>query len=216
MISSLSIICLYILLSITVKDYARGWMLLFEGIMYIVVGFGVIYLLCRQRGRNQGFSSQWRKIGYLCCTVIIVILIVAIGAITFHYLKLLMDEKDRSGYLALIPLIHVLTATCLFKHPKYLPDFLHMMIYMFGAVVPSTVSAIALATELILKAGKGARSIGDLRLIILPLETVFCSAWLMLQIYDSWMKFKERHFKEESRAEPEIVQEMEEMNPNPE
>ena len=32
-------------------------------------------------------------------------------------------------------------------------DFLHMMIYMFGAVVLSTVSAIALATELILKAG---------------------------------------------------------------
>ncbi|XP_047668831.1 uncharacterized protein LOC113655243 isoform X2 [Tachysurus fulvidraco] len=215
MISSIGIICLYILLAILIHDYARGWMLLLEGIMYIVIWLGVIYLLRRQRGRNQGFSSQWRKIGYLCCTVIVPFLIVAVGAIIFHYLKLLLDRKDLNGYLALIPLIHVLTATCLFKHPKYLPDFLHMMIYMFGAVVLSTVSAIALATELILKAGKGARSIGDLRVIVLPLETVFCSAWLMLQIYDSWMKFKESHFKEESRAEPEIAQEMEVMNPNP-
>ncbi|XP_027021460.2 uncharacterized protein LOC113655246 isoform X2 [Tachysurus fulvidraco] len=217
MISSLSFICLYIFLAIMITDYASmGWVLLFEAIMYIVIWIGVIYLLRRQRGRNQGFSSQWRKIGYLCCTVIVAFLIVAVIAITFHYLKHYMDEtdvSDRSGYFALIPLIHVLIATCLFKHPKYLPDFLHMMIYMFGAVVLSTVSAFALATELILKAGKGARSIGDLRVIVLPLETVFCSAWLMLQIYDSWMKFKERHFKEESRAEPEI-QEMEEMNPN--
>ncbi|KAK3573345.1 hypothetical protein QTP86_024043, partial [Hemibagrus guttatus] len=34
--------------------------------------------------------------------------------------------------------------------------------------------------------GKGARTIGDLRVIVLPLETVYFFAWLALQIYDSW------------------------------
>ncbi|KAG7334453.1 hypothetical protein KOW79_002860 [Hemibagrus wyckioides] len=91
-----------------------------------------------------------------------------------------------SGYLALMPLVHVLAAICLFKHPKYLPDFLHVMIYMFGAVGLSTLNAIVLATELILKAG------------IKFKDRTKC------------------HFEDERRTGPEIVQEMEALKvPNP-
>lgn len=65
---------------------------------------------------------------------------------------------------------------------------------MFGAVGLSTVNAIALTTELILKAGNGARTIGDLRVIVLSLETVFISAWLALQTYNAWMRLRDRRF----------------------
>ncbi|KAI5108452.1 butyrophilin subfamily 2 member A2-like [Silurus meridionalis] len=92
---------------------------------------------------------------------------------------------DRGGSLALMSLLHVLAATCLFKHPKHLPDFFHIMVYMFGAVGLSTINSIVLATELILKAGKGVRNIEDLCTIVLPLETLSVSAWLILQIYDA-------------------------------
>ncbi|XP_058242080.1 uncharacterized protein LOC131351013 [Hemibagrus wyckioides] len=212
---SLGVISIYILLSITLKNFAKGWILLSEGVMYIVVWSGVIYLLRRQQGQRQGCCSQWRKTGYLCCAVIITILMISIAAFSFHYLYAIMEDEDRSGYLALIPLVHVLTAICLFRHPKYLPDFLHVMIYMFGAVGLSSINAIVLATELILKAGKGLRTLGDLRVVVLPLETLYFSAWLALQIYDFWKRLKNRAkqgFEMETRTGAEIVPEMEALS----
>ncbi|KAI5108453.1 hypothetical protein C0J45_2047 [Silurus meridionalis] len=70
-------------------------------------------------------------------------------------------------------------------------EVFHIMVYMFGAVGLSAVNAIVLATELILKAGKGARTIEDLRVIVLPFETVFVFAWLTLQIYNAWRRYKD-------------------------
>ncbi|XP_060781240.1 uncharacterized protein LOC132889092 isoform X2 [Neoarius graeffei] len=216
---SLCTISVYILLSITMKDFAKAWVLLFESVLYLFAWLVVIYLLCCHQTHRRGCCSQWRKIGYLCCSIIVAFLIIACGAGSFHYVNIIMEDKDHAGYLALIALVHVLAAACLFKHPKYLPGLLHTMTYMFGAVGLSTINAIALATELILKAVKGTRNIEDLRVIVLPLETVFLIAWLALQIYDAWMRLKDRikrNFEDEKTARPETVPETEHLsNPHP-
>ncbi|KAK3554496.1 hypothetical protein QTP70_024292 [Hemibagrus guttatus] len=123
----------------------------------------------------------------LCCIVIVSFLIVAIGVLCLHFATEAMEhKKDRAGYVALVVLLHVLAAMSLFKHPKHSPEFLHIMIYMFGSVGLVVVNSLVLVVELFLKAGKGARTVGDLRVIVLPFETAFVLAWLALLIYDDW------------------------------
>ncbi|XP_058242822.1 uncharacterized protein LOC131351398 isoform X2 [Hemibagrus wyckioides] len=208
LIFSLGQICVFILFSVTLEAFVkRGWMILFEGVMFIFAWFLLICLLRLYRGQRRCCcSAQWRKIGYLCCSVMVVFVIAVHCIVYFSYVNIIVEAKDRSGYLALTPLIHILAATCLFKHPKYLPDFHHVMIYMFGAVGLTTVNAIALIIELTVKAGAGARTIGDMRVIVLTLETVFVSFWLVLQIYDAWMRVKDRikcNFEDEKVKTPE-------------
>ncbi|KAM9477258.1 uncharacterized protein Hap1MRO34_010118 isoform 2-T2 [Clarias gariepinus] len=217
-IFSLYGISLYILLSVALKDFRRCWTFLFEIVIFLLVWSGMIYLLRCHRGQKQGCCHQWKKIGYLCCIVIVAVLITIHGALCFFCLYLIIDVKDRVGSLALTPLLHVLVATCFCKHPKVSPDFLHIVIYMFGAVGLSIVNAIALATELILKEEGGAQNT-DLRLIVLPFEIVFLFAWLTLQVYNAWTGFKDRAKNEFGRrSEPEVA-EMSEMqilsDPNP-
>ncbi|XP_053476310.1 uncharacterized protein LOC128605161 isoform X4 [Ictalurus furcatus] len=185
-IYSLGVISIFILFARTFKGFVkRGWMILFEGVMFIFAWLVLICLLrCYQRPRQER-SSHCRKKGYLFCGVVVAFLITVHGIVYFSCIYIMTEHKERAGYLALTPLIHVLAATCLFKHPKRLPGYFHIMVYMFGAVGLSAVNAIALTTELILKAGNGARTIGDLRVIVLSLETVFISAWLALQIYNA-------------------------------
>ncbi|XP_017319044.2 uncharacterized protein LOC108263096 isoform X1 [Ictalurus punctatus] len=194
-IYSLGVISIFILFAYTFQEFVkRGWMILFEGVMFIFVWLVLICLLrCYQRPRQER-SSHWRKKGYLFCGVIVAFLITVHGIVYFSCIYIMTEHKERAGYLALTPLIHVLAAACLFKHPKRLPGYFQTMVYMFGAVGLSTVNAIALTTELILKAGNGARTIGDLRVIVLSLETVFISAWLALQTYNAWMRLRDRRF----------------------
>ncbi|XP_053476307.1 uncharacterized protein LOC128605161 isoform X2 [Ictalurus furcatus] len=194
-IYSLGVISIFILFARTFKGFVkRGWMILFEGVMFIFAWLVLICLLrCYQRPRQER-SSHCRKKGYLFCGVVVAFLITVHGIVYFSCIYIMTEHKERAGYLALTPLIHVLAATCLFKHPKRLPGYFHIMVYMFGAVGLSAVNAIALTTELILKAGNGARTIGDLRVIVLSLETVFISAWLALQIYNAWMRLRDRRF----------------------
>ncbi|XP_053088314.1 uncharacterized protein LOC113541944 [Pangasianodon hypophthalmus] len=196
-----------------------GWILLFEAVSFICAWLGVIYLLRCHQGHRQSCYSQWRKTGYICCIVFAAFLIIAYGIyMSFRYKNMFKEEKDAAGYMTLLVFAHILASTCLFKHPKYLPYFLHIMIYMFGAVGLSIVNAIALATELILTAEKGARTIGDLRVIVFSLETTFVSAWLTLQLYDAWMRFKERTKRnfEDERTGLEIpeMEVLSDLNPN--
>ncbi|XP_046732688.1 uncharacterized protein LOC124403113 isoform X3 [Silurus meridionalis] len=150
------------------------------------------------------------------CTATAAFLFTAYGTMCIYYTYILLRSQDRGGFLALMPLLHVLAATCLFKHPKHLPDLLHIMVYMFGAVGLSTINSIVLATELILKEGKGVRNIEDLCTIVLPLETLFVSAWLILQIYDAWLRFKDGSHQFEDETTGFEVAEMEVLtNPDP-
>ncbi|XP_046732672.1 uncharacterized protein LOC124403113 isoform X1 [Silurus meridionalis] len=210
--------------------YEIFFYILFTFLLKILIGlknlFVVVLLLCAwlvviclvryHRGYIQRCCSHWRKIGYSFCTATAAFLFTAYGTMCIYYTYILLRSQDRGGFLALMPLLHVLAATCLFKHPKHLPDLLHIMVYMFGAVGLSTINSIVLATELILKEGKGVRNIEDLCTIVLPLETLFVSAWLILQIYDAWLRFKDGSHQFEDETTGFEVAEMEVLtNPDP-
>ncbi|XP_046718466.1 uncharacterized protein LOC124394364 [Silurus meridionalis] len=209
----------YVMYSIAKNSFVKGWISLFLVVLIICAWLVVIYLLRCHRGHGHGCCSQWRKIGYLCCTLIAALLFTTNGMMSFYYAYIILQIKELAGFLALIPLLSVLPPICLFKHPKHLPEVFHIMVYMFGAVGLSAVNAIVLATELILKAGKGARTIEDLRVIVLPLETVFVFAWLTLQIYDAWMKYKDGAlylYEDTRRTGPEVeMKALQENIPNP-
>lgn len=48
------------------------------------------------------------------------------------------------------------------------------------------VNSVSLATELILQVYKGERTMHDLRVVVLPFESIMSGVWLILQIYTYW------------------------------
>ncbi|KAK3559671.1 hypothetical protein QTP86_013920, partial [Hemibagrus guttatus] len=62
----------------------------------------------------------------------------------------------------------------------------HLVVFMIGTVVVVFVNAVALFAELILKARNGERTV-DLRVILVPAESVFVACYLALQI-SSYLK----------------------------
>ncbi|XP_060727717.1 uncharacterized protein LOC132846928 [Tachysurus vachellii] len=204
---SLLDISFFVLMGFILQDFTKVWIFPVESVIYIIAWLAVIALLRRQR---QGCCSQWRGLGYLCCVVIVLFLISAIGALCLHFAtEALEHKKDRAGYVALVILLHVLAATLLFKHPTHLPEFLHVMIFMFGSVGLVVVNSLVLVVELFLKSGKGARTVEDLRVIVLPFETAFVLAWLALQIYSAWMRLQVRiknNFEEGRVPAPEEME----------
>ncbi|GAA6074876.1 uncharacterized protein LOC113655246 isoform X1, partial [Tachysurus ichikawai] len=178
---SLLDISFFVLMGFILQDFTKAWIFPVESVTYIIAWLAVISLL---RSQRHGCCSQRKGLGYLCC--IVLFLISAIGALCLHFAtEALEHKKDRAGYVALVILLHVLAATSLFKHPTHLPEFLHVMIFMFGSVGLVVVNSLVLVVELFQKSGKGARTVEDLRVIVLPFETAFVLAWLALQIYSA-------------------------------
>ncbi|KAL6487986.1 hypothetical protein MHYP_G00046120 [Metynnis hypsauchen] len=182
-IFSLAELSVYFLISISTNNFTTAWILPLEVVIHVLVWLSVIFLLRCNRCHQQRCHFVKRGIGYVCCTVISAVLIITFGVVCIYYVNLHMENKDGGGYMALTAFLHVLSAISLFKHPKHLPDLPHILIYMFGAVGLNIVNSITLITELSLKADKGAPTLQDLRVIVLPFETAFVSAWLALQIY---------------------------------
>ncbi|KAK1791209.1 hypothetical protein P4O66_013229, partial [Electrophorus voltai] len=168
------------------------WIPSFASVLHLIAWTALIFALCRYRRHRQGCCSQYQGKGYLCCAIVVPILLIIYGALSLHYLsKYMENHKDCAGFMALIALFHILAATTFLKHPNILPYFSHMMVYMFGAVGLTVINSVSLATELILKAGKGSRTTEDLRVIVLSFEIIFVSGWLGLEMYgvcESWQK----------------------------
>ncbi|XP_047672907.1 uncharacterized protein LOC113650988 isoform X2 [Tachysurus fulvidraco] len=66
----------------------------------------------------------------------------------------------------------------------------HLVVFMFGTVGVVFVNAVVLSVELILTARNGERTV-DLRLILLPTESVFAACYLALQISTFWKDNRE-------------------------
>ncbi|XP_072534729.1 uncharacterized protein [Salminus brasiliensis] len=155
-------------------------------------------------------SPYLRRFPSLCCAVVVAVLASVFGALCVHYVNEHMgNKKDGKGYMALTALLHVSAATSLFKHPDDLPNIPHCVIYIFGAVGLNTVNSIALVLELCLKAGSGARTVEDLRVIVLPSETLFIAGWLVLQIYGVCVAIRHRRKGGQGRTVCQVHQEME-------
>ncbi|XP_066535896.1 uncharacterized protein [Hoplias malabaricus] len=123
------------------------------------------------------------------------------------------NTKDYDGNIALCAFLNVITLISLFKHPKHLSEIPHTVVHLFGAVVLTVVSSVTLIIELNLKAGTAERqNVEDLRIIVLPWETVFIAGWIALQIYEFWMRMGQRirqNFEDPRKTETQGFPEME-------
>ncbi|XP_017575218.1 uncharacterized protein LOC108440705 isoform X2 [Pygocentrus nattereri] len=217
-IFNLAELSVYILIGISTNNFTTAWYLPLEAVIHAVAWLSMIFLLRCNRCQKQRCHFVKRGIGYVCCTVITAALIITFGVLCVYYVNLHMEnDKDRAGYMALTAFLHVLSTISLFKHPKHLPDLPHILIYMFGAVGLNIVNSITLITELSLKADKGAPTLQDLRVIVVPFETIFVSAWLALQIYHFWMGTRHRikqNFEDQREAGAQDPQAMVALSPS--
>ncbi|XP_058262133.1 uncharacterized protein LOC131363528 [Hemibagrus wyckioides] len=153
------------------------------------------------------FRSFLLKLSYLLYIIGTLLLEVlrASGSIYIHY-DLNIDVKERDALVCVTAYLQILTLITLFTHLNYNSDpdpesdsntgtqqsLSHLVVFMFGTVGVVFVNAGALLVELTLKARNGERTV-DLRVILLPTESVFAACCLALQIYTFW-KTKRKRF----------------------
>ncbi|XP_036427992.1 uncharacterized protein LOC118809112 isoform X1 [Colossoma macropomum] len=153
--------------------------------------------------------------------LLILEVISASSSVYIHYVSLdtLDTQKERVGLICVTAYLYILSGMILFKalfhvygrftrrpHSNRTQQSVelnstvteaqqtsgHAIVYMLGAVGLSFVNSIALAVELILKARNGERTVEDLRVILIPSESVFAIGCLMLQISAFWWTNRER------------------------
>ncbi|XP_036427993.1 uncharacterized protein LOC118809112 isoform X2 [Colossoma macropomum] len=163
------------------------------------------------KGRSfRGSMGLFRGSMVLIWMSVLLILevISASSSVYIHYVSLdtLDTQKERVGLICVTAYLYILSGMILFKalfhvygrftrrpHSNRTQQSVgHAIVYMLGAVGLSFVNSIALAVELILKARNGERTVEDLRVILIPSESVFAIGCLMLQISAFWWTNRER------------------------
>ncbi|XP_060718571.1 uncharacterized protein LOC132840693 isoform X2 [Tachysurus vachellii] len=147
--------------------------------------------------------KRWNYLFWVSVMFILEVLSTS-GSIYLHY-DAIIDMKERDALVCVTAFLHILTLITLFRHLNYLPaqqsesrnrgtqrshqsesrntgtQRSHLVVFMFGTVGVVFLNAVVLSVELILKARNGERTV-DLRLILLPTESVFAVCYLTLQI----------------------------------
>ncbi|XP_066531032.1 uncharacterized protein [Hoplias malabaricus] len=172
--------------------FAHVWWLLFTAALYIV-GWVATFLFSRYLHRNKNSRwSKWGGVGYVCCAVLISVTVVVNSFLHLYFIRRQMIHKDNPAYLVMMILFNLLPPAALFKHPTHSPKLPHIILHVFGASGLSIVSSITLASELLIEAETGLRTLPEFHIILFPFESLFIFAWICLQIYCSWMKMKDR------------------------
>ncbi|XP_061118227.1 uncharacterized protein LOC133141653 [Conger conger] len=139
------------------------------------------------------WKSDWSKkrYEYLIGKVIEVLKFILESTLYTLFLHIFLENnKDRPALVCFMAFLWILIAVLRFNHRTNLPDVAHILVYVFGSAVLSVLNSVALATEVFLKAEKGERTVEDLRVIVLPLESLFLAFWLGLQVYAFCMEDK--------------------------
>ncbi|XP_062405697.1 uncharacterized protein LOC134095982 isoform X2 [Sardina pilchardus] len=132
------------------------------------------------------------RFGYLCWTVTMAVLVPAYIVSSLYHISQVRDifgtifPNEYAGIMAVTALLKLLSAVSLFEHPSNLQGMPQLIVYGFGSAGLCLVNSITLMTELLLKARNGKRSISDLRLVILPFDSISVSGWFFLLIYNYW------------------------------
>ncbi|KAJ8287175.1 hypothetical protein GJAV_G00048520 [Gymnothorax javanicus] len=129
--------------------------------------------------RIEFFSQQylWQKL----FEVLQFILESAIYLLLLHFIS--DQDKEHPGIMCFTAFLYIMKAIMRFNHRSDLPAVPHILAYVFGSAGLSVLNSVALATEVFLKAEKGQRTVEDLRVVILLIESLFLACWLCLQTY---------------------------------
>ncbi|XP_055026565.2 uncharacterized protein [Misgurnus anguillicaudatus] len=151
--------------------------------------------VCAKLNDRQLHKLIWRC--YLIWVNVMVITLVGHSAFIMYSLNTILEySKERIGWICVALLQHILTAIAPGRFSGAFPDVIYTVLFMYGAACLPMVNSVSLATELILQVYKGERTMHDLRVVVLPFESVMYGVWLILQIYAYW-KFSLKDIKEE-------------------
>ncbi|KAJ8287187.1 hypothetical protein GJAV_G00048670 [Gymnothorax javanicus] len=152
--------------------------------VFCLFGAGLQYL-CRS-------CLSRKKYRRICLNFLHMFIFIILIATVFSLLDLIFEkDKERPVWMCLFAFLFILTAAAPIQQGSNYPAALQIPVYVFGSVVLSAVNSAALASEVIFKSEKGERTTGDLRLIVLPFESVFLACWFGLQLYAYWGQEKE-------------------------
>ncbi|KAJ8287168.1 hypothetical protein GJAV_G00048420 [Gymnothorax javanicus] len=153
-------------------------------------GFAAVFLFWFFTYELDEILKRWQsnlkknKYGYLWTKSLEVLKFILRYAIYLLLLAVISDkDKEHPGIMCFTAFLVIITAIMKFNHRSDLPDLPHILIYVLGSAGLSVLNSVALATEVFLKAEKGQRTVEDLRMVVLLLESLFLSFWLGLQIY---------------------------------
>ncbi|XP_016329381.1 uncharacterized protein LOC107678576 [Sinocyclocheilus anshuiensis] len=140
---------------------------------------------CSKLGKYQLYALIWRC--YLVWVNVMVFTLIGHSAFILFYLnKILEYTNERFGWIFVTVMLHVLTAISPTRFPRKVPDVIYTTLFMYGVAGLPVVNSVSLATELILQVYKGERTVDDLRVIVLPFESIMSGVWLVLQIHAYW------------------------------
>ncbi|KAK7148841.1 hypothetical protein R3I93_013001 [Phoxinus phoxinus] len=170
--------------SMITMTYAFGG--ISAAISFIVLPIPAIrQYLCSKLGTNQLHALIWRC--YLVWVTVMVVTLVGHSAFILYYTnKILEYTNERFGWIFVTVLLHVLTAIAPSRFSRTVPDVIYTTLFMYGVAGLPVVNSVSLATELILQVYKGERTVDDLRVIVLPFESIMSAVWLVLQIHAYW------------------------------
>lgn len=146
----------------------------------------VRHYFCLKLPKHQLHTLIWRC--YLVWANIMLVTLIGHSAFILYYLnKILEYTNERFGWIFVTILLHVLTATVSERFSRTLPDAVYNTLFMFGVAGLPVINSVSLATELILQVYKGERTVDDLRVLVLPFESIMAGVWLILQICEYWV-----------------------------
>ncbi|XP_048013498.1 uncharacterized protein LOC125246578 isoform X2 [Megalobrama amblycephala] len=110
----------------------------------------------------------------------------------YFYLTTMKSEKDYFEWACMAGFLHLLWAMTYFPYILDNLDYPRKVwVYLFGSVGVVLVITVVMMTELILKTVNGKRTVGDLRIIVFPSESVFVLFGMAAQMLEFY-KTRER------------------------
>ncbi|MCI4383874.1 hypothetical protein PGIGA_G00031770 [Pangasianodon gigas] len=149
-----------------------------------------------------------KRLFLLWISVMMILEVLSASVLIYLHYDFGNNVKERDAFTCVTAFLNTLTVMILFTSLTHLSvtksdsrntgtqrSLSHLVVFVFGTAVVVFVNAVALLVELILKSRNGQRTV-DLRVILLPTESVFAVCCLALQLSAFWQENRER-FRED-------------------
>ncbi|XP_028811593.1 uncharacterized protein LOC114765577 isoform X2 [Denticeps clupeoides] len=145
----------------------------------------LIYILSRFNIKIRGCHHLQDKSKRICKVFLVPPHLLLCAFFLYFYCQHLKNDDGTAGSLSVVVLLQILSL-CEILDRAFEPKFAEKprrILYISGTVGLCAVNSITLATELIMKAERGERTVEDLRLVVFPFECFLLCGWLALCVY---------------------------------
>ncbi|XP_069037837.1 uncharacterized protein [Lepisosteus oculatus] len=185
---SIGSIVVFILFRASIERLIVGYLtVLIVALIALVVSL-TLQRICSARGRCGDF----------CQKAAVVIFSMILFVLSLLYLASDLDTlRGGPGLMCEVLFLWILAVGTVFTKEDRDVDGVLMIIFNLGYFGLPLVNSTALATELILKATKGYRAVKDLRLVVVPCESLFVICGVVRLMYNYYKNNKNKNNKPE-------------------